>query len=75
MKRNSLVHISVNFWRSGRTEKRLLKSICSPVKHSDVSVLLLRMLCLRNFPYTFGIHYFNKQKVVVIHYDLAHVQL
>ena len=27
MKRNYLVHISVNFWRSGRTEKRLLKSI------------------------------------------------
>ena len=24
---------------------------------------------------TFGIHYFNKQKVVVIHYDLVHVQL
>ena len=46
-----------------------------PVKHSDVSVLLLRVLCLQNFFNTFGIHYFNKQKVVVIHYDLAHVQL
>ena len=32
------------------------------------------MLCSQNFFNTSGIHYFNKGKVVVIHYDLVHVQ-
>ena len=28
------------------------------------------MLCSQNFLNTYGIHYLNKRKVVVIHYDL-----
>ena len=30
MKRNSLVHVSVNFWRGNRTEKGLSCPICTP---------------------------------------------
>ena len=30
MKRNSLVHVSVNFWRGNRTEKGFSCPICTP---------------------------------------------
>ena len=56
MKRNSLVHISVDFWQSGRTEKRLIKSILFAREAFQCKRIATKNVMSTEFFKTFGIH-------------------
>ena len=61
MKRNSLVHISVDFWQSGRTEKRLIKSILFAHEAFQCKRIATKDVMSTELFKTFGIHYFNRK--------------